>query len=278
MPAINDAKAFGRKLAFTVPPAAGPPQIVAPKTPKPPVIGERKALPQPPPASMDAISASKSMRPSPKTASAVTAMVPKTGVKRAPSYTKQGRKGKKVMPMPHNKQNKKASAADFGRQMAAVCFEKQALGGLGTFVGAIGGTAGAPKGKRTEGLGRGVGQGLGWDVGAGLGTGVGGAAGLLATHFLAPLIAKRYGGLQDGQLSPSITSRISGPMAQSAEYMKIQRALGGLGIAAGGAAGYLGGGLLGRSTAKAMMGKPSWEEERDTQGEQDATTANMTAP
>lgn len=131
MPAINDAKAFGRKLAFTVPPAAGPPQIVAPKTPKPPVIGERKALPQPPPASMDAISASKSMRPSPKTASAVTAMVPKPGVKRAPSYTKQGRKGKKVMPMPHNKQNKKASAADFGRMLGQACRVKQAMVELG---------------------------------------------------------------------------------------------------------------------------------------------------
>jgi hypothetical protein len=176
----------------------------------------------------------------------------------APSYTSQARKGKKVMPMPHNKQTKKASApAEFGRQLGESCFQKQALGGLGTLVGAGVGTANAPKGNKMEGLGRGVGQGLGWDVGGTLGANVGAGAGTI-------------GGLSLIALLETLTEQRLGQGAQNGVM--------GLGAASGAGAGYLGGGFLGKHLAKGMMGNPSWQNKDKTQGDAQADTAQMTAP
>ena len=121
---------------------------------------------------------------------------------------------------------------------------KEALGGLGTLIGAIGGGFGAPKGKKTEGLGRGVGQGLGWDVGGGAGSMLGGVAG--------PAIMAAIAKAQGRELSP--------------EEMLGAASLGAVG-------GYGLGGLGGRQVAKGMMGDPSWKSKEQDDLRQEAALA-----
>ena len=232
-------------------------------------------------------------------------------IKKAPRYSSRGRKGKKVMPMPHASRTKKAydlmnnscefigtidsdrvhdgmqtaraiegylapttdlekiakwnyikrqerekSASDFGKN-----FAKQALGGIGTTIGAVGGAMGAPEGNKMEGMGRGAGQGLGWDVGGGIGGLAGAGAGGLGGGALGALIAQLTGS------DPGAGAAAGAP----------------LGAMGGGLMGYLGGGELGRRGAQSMMGDPTYEDQPqrmqdNSLGDEDADAAQMMAP
>jgi len=339
------AQLFATKLAFVPDAPTTPKQPSLSKIPSTPGIGERKAPRKLPPATIDArktnmgqrgnlatmtpqqsaTSASMSMRsPTVKTAMTATQTGKSFGtvngrkIKKAPRHSMSGKRGKKVMPMPHARRTKKAyelmnnscefignidsdrihdgmttakaiggylapttdlekiakwnyiqraeqerRATNFATELSR---EKQALGGIGTLVGAAGGTLDAPQGNKMEGLGRGVGQGLGWDVGGVAGGASGGGLGAAGGGALAALIAKLTGA------SPEATaSAVTGGI--------------GLGGTLGGAAGYLGGGLLGRRTAKSMMGDPTYDNKKQPQraqdntvGDADADAAQMTAP
>ena len=119
--------------------------------------------------------------------------------------------------------------------------EKSAgLFGAGTLIGAGVGGVSAPGGSRMEGVGRGATQGFGFDLG-----GLGGAGVLsLAGGLAGPAIAAALNG---GNLTPD---QLRGATLTGA-------GVGGLG-------GYVGGGLLGRLLAKKMIGKPSWEKEKES--------------
>lgn len=140
--------------------------------------------------------------------------------------------------------------------------EKQALGSIGSTVGLLGGAASAPSGHRMEGMGRGLGQGLGWDAGslAGIlsGAGLGHVGGGMAGASLAQLVAS----LQGRKLDDAGVQNATNAGAQMG---------GGLGMLGG----YFGGGMLGRSAAKGMMGDPTWEDE---DAKRQATASQMAAP
>lgn len=182
-------------------------------------------------------------------------------VKRAPRYKSQARTGKKVMPLPHATQMKKANAAqEFATKLAnTIPMEKQALGGIGTLIGAILGGTRAPAGNKMEGIGRGGGQGLGWDVGGSIGLVPGATVGSLAGSGVGALLSQIMNG--DWKSGASLG------------------ALGG-GLS-GGTVGYLGGGMLGRQTAKGMMGNPTWQQPQrkdESVGDNQADNAQMVAP
>ena len=340
----KSAQAFATKLAF-VPDATAvaSPTKASSKIPSAPSIGDKKPTRPTPPATIGARQASRiasppsnpamsaaqsaarfasqSMRPTTKTAGELTEIYDNKSMRKinkAPRYSSRARKGKKVMPLPHATQTKKAyalmnnscefigeidsnrvhdgmmtakaiegylapttdlekiakwnyikrmertkSAQAFGKQMAEDVLEKQALGGIGTTVGALGGVLGAPKGNKMEGLGRGTGQGLGWDVGGGLGMFGGGIGGGVGGGVLAALIAKLSG------MDPQGISQMAGTGASAGM-------IGGMGL------GYLGGGELGRRTAKGMMGDPTYQQPQrgqdQTAGDEEADVAQMAAP
>ena len=124
--------------------------------------------------------------------------------------------------------------------------EKQALGGLGTLIGAIGGTAMAGKGNRVEGLGRGVGKGLGWDIGGYGGSIAGGLGGGLIGPALMAAIAKSQG----RQLSPEELAAAT---------------MTGAGV--GGVGGYVGGGMMGKGLVGKLMGPASYDKKNKAEEE-----------
>lgn len=243
----------------------------------PPHIGQPKAGPIVPPATQDAtkmvvrsapsvpnpiVPPTQSGDPMPaqqKVAGACTVPVS------ANRYTSSGKKGKKTMPQPHARRLKQAAGpltpTAFGASLATG-IEKQALGGLGTAIGAAGGLMGSPSGHRMEGMGRGVGQGLGWDIGGGLGMGAGAGMGALGGAAAGPALAQLIAALQGRQVDPQA-------MRQSA----MSGATAGAGLGAVG--GYFGGGMLGRGAAQSMMGDPTWEQENS---KRQTTAAQMAAP
>lgn len=117
---------------------------------------------------------------------------------------------------------------------------KQALGGIGTLIGALAGPLSAPEGHRVEGFGRGVGRGLGTDIGMGVGgfggSLMGGAAGAL------PAILAAAGG--NKELAAQL----------AAAGVPVGMGIGGLG-------GMGLGGILGYKATGKMMGKPSWKKD-----------------
>lgn len=255
-----------------------------PKSPfqTPPHIGQPKAGPIVPPATQDAgkmvmrsaptvpnpiVPPAQSGDPMPTQKVAGACTVPASMNR----YTSAGKKGKKTMPQPHARRLKQAAGpmtpSRFGAAMAAAhaietVREKQALGGIGTAIGAVGGLTQSPSGHRMEGVGRGVGQGLGWDIGGGLGATAGMGLGALGGAAAGPAIAQLIAALQGRQADPNA-------MAQAA----ITGGTAGAGL--GGLGGYFGGGMLGRGAAKGMMGDPTWEEDNSAR---QTTAAQMAAP
>lgn len=131
-----------------------------------------------------------------------------------------------------------------GGMAKAGAHEKQALGGLGTLIGAAGGGLMAPSGNKMEGVGRGVGQGLGWDVGGALGGGLGSA--------LGPAIMAAIAKHQGRQVTPEELSGAAGVGA-----------LGGYGL----------GGFAGKGLAGNMMGDPTWKSKEEESLKQEAALA-----
>lgn len=274
MPAQEMAKAAYVKLHPVTREASKP------KSPfqTPPRVGQPKAGPIVPPATQDAgkmvvrsapsvpnpiVPPAQSGDPMPTQKVAGACTVP-TSMNR---YTSAGKKGKKTMPQPHARRLKQAAGPmtphSFGAAMAAeMGLEKQALGGIGTAIGAAGGLMGSPSGHRMEGMGRGVGQGLGWDIGGGFGMGAGAGLGALGGAAAGPAIAQLIAALQGRQADP-----------QALQQSMMGGATAGAGL--GGVAGYLGGGLLGRGAAQGLMGDPTWEQENSAR---QTTAAQMAAP
>ncbi len=263
-PKVASHLLFAEKLAYV---ELNPTERVASKPPPfqhPPAIGQRKSLQPVPPATADAKmvmrmapSVPNPIVPSAQSADPMPTQKVAGAVPLAPRYTAKAAKGKKIMPEPYARRTKTAS--EFGAFMAGGKLEKQALGGLGTGIGALAGAIQSPQGSKMEGVGRGVGQGLGWDIGGGLGMLGGAPAGAIAGGVGAPLVAKLIAAMRGQQVDPGAMAGLAGSGAAG-------------GAAIGGVGGYLGGGMLGRGAAKGMMGKPSWDED------QDVTAAQMAAP
>lgn len=131
-----------------------------------------------------------------------------------------------------------------GGMAKAGAHQKQALGGLGTLLGAAGGGLMAPSGNKMEGVGRGVGKGLGWDIGGGLGSGLGAA--------LGPAIMAAIAKHQGRQVTPEELSGAAGVGA-----------LGGYGL----------GGFAGKGIAGGMMGDPTWKSKEEESLKQEAALA-----
>lgn len=238
--------------------------------PKPPKIGQRAPKRPIAPATLKAQQAVPTppvvpphVPTLPPSSMPVTALT-KTGcgmVKKAPRYKSRAKVGRKVMPLPHATQMKKANAA---QEFAATLvnnlpMEKQAIGGIGTLIGTILGALKSPSGHKMEGVGRGGTQGLGWDVGGGIGAGAGGLTGAVAGGGLGALLAGLAG---KDPIIGAATGAVPGGIV-------------------GGGAGYIGGGLLGRGAAKNMMGNPSWRQPQrkdNTAGDAQADNAQMVAP
>lgn len=243
----------------------------------PPHIGQPKAGPIVPPATQDATKMVVRSAPSvpnpivPPTQSGdpMPAQQKVAGACTVPvstnRYTSSAKKGKKPMPQPHARRLKQAAGpmtpTAFGASLATG-IEKQALGVLGTAIGAAGGLMGAPSGNRMEGMGRGAGQGLGWDVGGGIGAGLGTLGGAAAGRALVELIAALQG-------------RQSGRWADTQAFHQSMMSGVTAGAGLGGVAGYFGGGMLGRGAAKGLMGDPTWEQENS---QRQTTAAQMAAP
>lgn len=100
--------------------------------------------------------------------------------------------------------------------------EKQALGGLGTTIGALYGAASGNPGDRWRSAGRGAVKGLGWDAGAGMGAGVGALLGMpLGPVGMAA--GGAIGGIGGGLTGKNVAGALLGPY--ETEEAKLERLL-----------------------------------------------------
>jgi hypothetical protein len=133
------------------------------------------------------------------------------------------------------------------------------LAGIGAGLGAIT----SPSGHRMEGVGRGATKGTGTGIGATIGAPIG-ALGMLALALRNPSIGKKMLGPSSQQLNAFRTHLHSlvgkAPKPNRPGYISPENKLRlGNTLLSGGIGGAVGGGALGYAGTDALLGKPTWE-------------------
>ena len=141
----------------------------------------------------------------------------------------------------------------------------QQTGKQAFFLPAVGGVAGgllAPSGHRMEGVGRGVAQGVGGSVGGMIGAPMG-MVGAIALALANPRLGKALFGASRNQLDnigKKVVNKWNGtgfrPLTQA------QKIYAGNLLSRGGTAGAIGGGMAGVTGTSALMGAPSWKQDK----------------